>query len=259
MALLAGGSLPTALRLGIAMLALQASIGSLNDFVDAALDAGRKAGKPIPNGHATRREALGLAAAGLLVGVALTWPSGLAATALAIAGVGCGYLYDLRLSRTAWSWLPFAVGLPLVPIYAWLGATAGVPAALLRLVPIGLLAGAGLALANGLADLERDAAGGIETAVVKLGRARAWAVHVALLVAAIGLALVFLPQGAGGGSPSGGPLSPFAFVVGTLLIAVGVLLGRGGGPRRRERAWELEALGVAAFGAGWVAAVAALG
>lgn len=240
------------------MLAIQGSIGSLNDFVDADLDAGRKAGKPIPNGQATPHEALAIAVAGLSVGVALTWPSGLAVTAVALVGAGVGYLYDLRLSRTAWSWLPFALGLPLVPIYAWLGASGDVPAPLLRLVPIGVLAGAGLALANGLADLERDVAGGIETAAGKLGRARAWTIHAGLLGAAIGLAFVSLPGSVGSARPGGVP-SMVALVVAIGLIAAGLALGRGGGPRSRERAWELEALGVAAFGAGWLAAVAALG
>ncbi len=37
-ALLAGGDAPTALRLGVAMVALQASIGALNDVVDAPID-----------------------------------------------------------------------------------------------------------------------------------------------------------------------------------------------------------------------------
>ncbi len=241
------------------MLALQASIGSLNDLVDAPLDAGRKAGKPIPIGTATRREALAFTVTGFLVGVALTWPSGPAATGVAVAGVGCGYLYDLRLSRTAWSWLPFAVGLPLVPIYAWLGATGSLPASLLPLLPIGVLAGAGLALANGLADLERDVAGGIGTAAVRLGRARTWALHAGLLLAAVGLALVSLAGGPGGGGGSGRIALIAGLAVGSGLIAVGLVLGRGGGPGRRERAWELEALGVAVFGAGWVAVVAGLG
>jgi 4-hydroxybenzoate polyprenyltransferase len=240
------------------MLAIQASIGSLNDAVDASPDAGRKVGKPIPNAQATRQEALLIAVIGLAVGVALSWPSGLAATAIVLAGAGCGYVYDLRLSRTAWSWLPFAVGLPLVPLYAWLGSTGDVPAPLLRLVPIGVLAGAGLALANGLADLERDVAGGIETAAGKLGRSRAWTVHAGLLVAAVGLALLSLPESVGN-ARSGGVPSLVALVLGLGLIAAGLAVGRGGGPRSRERAWELEALGVAAFGAGWVAAVAALG
>jgi 4-hydroxybenzoate polyprenyltransferase len=241
------------------MLAIQASIGSLNDFADVGLDAGRKAGKPIPKGHASRQEALVIALTGLAIGVALTSPSGLAALAVALAGAGCGYLYDLRLSRTPWSWLPFALALPLVPIYAWLGTTGGVPMPLLRLVPIGVLAGAGLALANGLADLERDVAAGIETAAGTLGLGRAWTVHAGLLAAAIGLALLTLA----GGSPGDARLergpSLVALVLGSGLIAAGVALGRGGGPRSRERAWELEALGVAAFGAGWVAAVAGLG
>jgi 4-hydroxybenzoate polyprenyltransferase len=258
-ALLAGGSAATALRLGVAMFSIQASIGSLNDSVDASLDAGRKVGKPIPSGHATRQEAQMIVVTGLAVGIALTWPLGLAATAVAVAGACIGYLYDLRLSRTAWSWLPFALGLPLVPIYAWLGVTGGAPAPLLPMIPIGIMAGSGLALANGLADLERDAAGGIETAAVRLGRARAWAAQAGLLLAAIGLALGSLPRAAHGGAASGGALSLFAFVLGTVLIVAGLILGLDGGPRRRERAWELEALGVATFGAGWVAAVAALG
>ncbi len=241
------------------MLALQASIGALNDLIDAPLDAGRKVGKPIPNGAATRREAIAVTVTGFLVGVALTWPSGNAATGVAIAGAGLGYFYDLRLSRTAWSWLPFAIGLPLVPIYAWLGATGSIPAPLFRLLPIGLLAGAGLALANGLADFERDVASGIETAAVRLGRARGWAVHAGLLGAAVGLALVSLPGGGGGDNGSGRIGLMAGLVLGAGLIAVGLVVGRGGEPRRRERAWELETLGVAIFGAGWVATVGGLG
>jgi 4-hydroxybenzoate polyprenyltransferase len=241
------------------MVAIQASIGALNDVVDAAIDAGRKVGKPIPNGHATQHEAVAIAATGLALGVALTWPSGLGATTVALAGAGCGYLYDLRLSRSAWSWLAFALGLPLVPLYAWVGATGGVPGPLLRLLPIGALAGAGLALANGLADLERDLAGGIETAAGKLGRARAWTVHAGLLVAAVGLALVSLPASVSGTGGGGRLIVPIALFGGVALIGTGLALGRGGGAGMRERAWELEALGVAAFGAGWVAAVATVG
>ena len=49
-ALLAGADPPTAARLGVAMTALQASIGALNDLVDAPRDAGHKPAKPIPTG-----------------------------------------------------------------------------------------------------------------------------------------------------------------------------------------------------------------
>ena len=44
------GDVPTAVRLGVSMTALQASIGILNDVVDAPRDAGRKPSKPIPAG-----------------------------------------------------------------------------------------------------------------------------------------------------------------------------------------------------------------
>ena len=44
----AGGDPGTAVRLGVSMVLLQASVGALNDLVDAPSDAGRKPGKPIP-------------------------------------------------------------------------------------------------------------------------------------------------------------------------------------------------------------------
>ena len=36
---------------------------------------------------------------------------------------------------TAWSWLPFAVGIPILPVYGWLGATGSLPGLFHRLVP----------------------------------------------------------------------------------------------------------------------------
>lgn len=260
-ALLAGGGPQVALRVGVAMVALQASIGALNDLLDAPLDAGRKPGKPIPRGRASRRDAAAIVVAGLGLGVAGSLPSGSLATAVAAAGVACGYVYDLGLSRTRWSWLPFAIALPLVPIYAWVGATGVLPVSLLLLVPIGVVAGAGLALANGLADLERDQAAGVMTAAVRLGVSRGWLAHLGLMAVAIGLAAIALPRGPGAGAVVGGGsgLPVLGFVGGAALILVGLVIGRGGGPARRERAWELEAIGTAFIGAAWVAAVAASG
>lgn len=248
-----------ATRLGIAMVALQASIGALNDLVDVRLDAGRKPGKPIPRGRASRQDALVIAVVGLGAGLAATLPSGLPATAVAAAGVACGYLYDVRLSRTAWSWLPLAIALPLLPIYAWLGATGSLPTSVLLLVPIGVLAGSGLGLANGLADLERDQAGGVATAAVRLGVPRAWRAQAVLMVAAIAVAAIGLPRGPGTDGVLGIGLAGFGLAGGSALILLGLAIGRGGGPSLRERAWELEAIGTALVGAAWVAGVAASG
>jgi len=239
------------LRVAVVMLALQASIGALNDLVDAPRDAVTKPGKPIPRGAASAAEARMVTMSGLALGVVLLLPSGPAALAVLAVGAACGYAYDLRLSRTAWSWLPLAIALPLVPAFAWAGATGTVPATLLGLFPAGLVAGAGLALANGLADLERDASTGARSAAVRLGRDGTWLLHGALLAAAVVSLVVVRPVALLAGGPSALVLG-----AGVLALLVGLGLGRSGGAQRRERAWELEAIGVAVVAGGWLLSLA---
>ena len=229
------------------MLGLQVSIGALNDLVDAPRDAGRKPGKPIPRGAATPRDARVIATAGGLVAVGLTAPSGPFAIGVLAIGAACGYGYDLRLSRTAWSWAPLGIALPLVPVYAWLGATGGLPTSLVAVSAAGALAGTGLSIANGLADVERDEAGGSDSIVVRLGRRSAFVIHAAALAGAIAIALI------------AGPAPRPLLLVGIVAVAGGVVAGWGGGPGRRERAWEVEAIGVALVGAGWIGALVNVG
>jgi len=232
------------------MLALQASIGALNDVADAGVDSGRKPGKPIPRGAVGPTTAAVVALAGLGVGLALSAVSGPATAAVAGAGVGCGYLYDLRLSRTPWSWLPLAIALPLVPLHAWLGATGVAPPALVALVPVAVLAGAGLALGNGIVDAERDRAARLRTAVVAIGSRRAWLLHGAALAGAIGGAIVLGPRTLDG-------WRVVAEAVASAAIALGIGLVGTSRPSLRERGWELEAVGVALLGVTWLAGVAA--
>lgn len=233
------------------MVCLQVSIGALNDLADAPLDAGRKPGKPIPAGAASPGAARTVAVAGLVAGIAASAPSGAATVGIAVLGVLCGYAYDLRLSRTPWSWLPLALALPLLPIHAWLGATGTLPSVLPALVPIGVLAGAGLALANGIADHERDLDAGASTAVVRLGRTLAWRLHVVALAAAVIVAVAVAPGGMR--RPVG-----WGIILGAVIIAIGTLLARGVDPDARERGWEAEAIGVVVLGASWLAAAAGL-
>jgi 4-hydroxybenzoate polyprenyltransferase len=243
------------------MLALQASIGALNDHADAPLDAAGKPSKPIPAGLASRRAALVLALGGLIMGILLSAPSGAATVAVAVGGVGLGYLYDLRLSRTPWSWLPLALALPLLPLHAWLGATGNVPPGLLTLIPTAVLAGAALAIANGLVDIERDGRADRATIAVRLGRRKAWIVQTALLVIVGGLAIFVAPA-----VPPDGLGIELGALRALRLAGVGIgLFGLGAGAlalaaRRasvRERGWELEAVGVASAGLGWLAGTAA--
>jgi len=118
--------------LGLAMVALQAGIGAANDVVDAPRDAGHKPGKPIPAGLVSQALARRVVVVAFAVGLSLAALSGgAAAVALAIVGVAIGLAYDFRLKGTAWSWLPFAVGIPVLPVFSWIGATGNLPIAFL--------------------------------------------------------------------------------------------------------------------------------
>lgn len=242
------------------MLGIQCSIGALNDLVDAPLDALQKPRKPIAAGLVPVRVAGAIAIGGAAAGIALSAASG---PATALAALGClalGYAYDLRLSRTAMSWLPLSLALPLLPIHAWLGAADVVPGALLTLIPIAVVAGAGLALANGLVDIERDARAGRRAIAVALGRRRTWALQTAALAVAATSAVLFAPGVAGGGGDGlAGMLAvvrQWGALLGVAALALGALALLAPSPSVRERGWELEAAAIAAFGMSWLAGVA---
>jgi 4-hydroxybenzoate polyprenyltransferase len=251
--LIAGGSAEVATRLGVAMFALQAAIGTANDLIDEPLDRGRKTGKPLPRGLVSRAAARALAIGALVIGLGLSAVSGLPVLLVAIAGCSIGLIYDRWLKGTIWSWLPFAIGIPLLPVYAWLGATGRLPAPFLVLIPAAVVAGAALALANLLADLERDQAAGAESAATRLGADRAWLLCSALFV------VVALVAAGSLAALSGRGLGLAGVVSGGAIVAAGLVIGRGSRPALRERAWELEAAGVGLLAAGWVAAIAAAG
>ena len=257
-ALVAGAWLTTAALLGLAMTALQAAIGALNDLVDAPHDEGRKRGKPIPAGLVSRgltRSAIATAAG---VGLALTAVASPAEPAvarimmvgLAVVGLGIGASYDLGAKGTAWSWLPFAVGIPLLPVFGWYGAAGSLPIWFAVLVPMAGLAGAGLAIANARADLERDREAGVGSVAVRLGSAASWLMHAGLLGIAAAMAVGWLVA-------AGTTLPAVALVAsGLAVIGWGLWIGRAGDAGRRERAWQLEAVGTAVVAVGWLASAA---
>lgn len=253
MALIAGADQATAARLGLAMVALQVSIGALNDLVDGPTDAGLKPGKPIPTGLVSVSAARAVVAIAAGMGLLLTVQSGPLAVGLAVAGLGIGYGYDLFAKGTPWSWLPFALGITLLPAFGWFGAVGGLPAPFALLLPSAFAAGAALAIANARADMERDAAAGLESVAIRLGSNRAWAVEAALLAGVVLVAIGSLwLRGVS-------PAAMAATLTTTLVIASGLVLGRGGTPDRRQRAWEVEAVGVALLAAAWLSGFGDLG
>jgi 4-hydroxybenzoate polyprenyltransferase len=186
-------------------------------------------------------------------GVLLALPSGGATVALAVVLLGLGYAYDLWFKGTAWSWVPFALAIPLFPTYGWLGAVGSLPAVWAVLLPVAMVAGAALALGNAAVDVERDEATGVSSVATALGwrRAAVAALILTVCVAAVAAAsLVVL----------GAPVALLlAVVLGGGVAVAGTLAILDARPDRREVGWKVQAVGVALVGAGWLAAVAAAG
>lgn len=246
---LAGGGERPAVLLGISMTALQFAIGALNDIVDARADAGRLPPKPIPGGFVTPRTAGAVAIGAALVGLGLAALVDVRLVLLGVVVLAIGAAYDLVAKGTAWSWLPFAVGIPILPVYGWFGATGSLPASFTVLIPMAVLAGAALAIANARADVDTDRASGTASVATRLGPERAWWVGAVLMGAAVGLGIVFIGR-------QGWSLATWGLVVvGVAVVGFGVVLGRGAGAMRR-RAWELQAIGAALAATGWVSGVA---
>jgi 4-hydroxybenzoate polyprenyltransferase len=244
----AGASPARALGLGLSMTALQMSIGALNDIHDAPDDAGHKPGKPIPAGLVSVPAAWTVVVAGAALGVAVGALADVRIGALAIVVLLIGYSYDLVAKGTPWSWLPFAVGIPLLPVYGWLGAAGALPSFFVALVPMAVLAGAALAIANARADLERDVATTTVSIATRLGVEGSWRLHAALWSVTLIVALAWLVfRGVG--------LAQIAPVVAAAgLIGAAVAWSRDSGPAGRERAWQFEAAGGALALLAWLAA-----
>lgn len=247
MALVAGAPPDLAVRLGIAMTLLQLGIGTVNDAVDAPADAGRKAGKPIPSGLVAGRQAV--IAAGVLFagGMSLALSVSPAIGGLAVVVVAIGLAYDLRLKGTAWSWLPFAVGIPILPVFGWLGATGGLASTFAILLPAAVMAGTGLAIGNALVDVERDRSAGLSSIAIVLGPVRSGAAAAGLF-GVVGVAAV-----------ASAVVANRSILIVILLAIVAVvpvgasLASASSSSARRERAWQLEAVGLAVVGTIWLA------
>jgi 4-hydroxybenzoate polyprenyltransferase len=255
-ALVAGGDTATAVRLGASMTFLQFAIGGLNDLVDAPVDHIGKPGKPIPSGLVTTDAARAIVVGAAVLGLLLAASGGLALMALAAIVLGIGGWYDLRAKGTTLSWLPFAIGIPLLPVFGWYGAAGSLPGVFLVLVPAAANAGTALAIANAIVDMERDDAAGIQSVALALGPRRSgWLVFGLQGV----VALLALATAAVVGAPTGWAL---AVLLTACVPLAGAIVGlvaiyRGGGPGWRELAWEIQAVGAGLLAVAWLGALSA--
>ena len=230
----AGGSAAQAVLAAITMLGVHTSIGAMNDLLDQTNDAGREE-KPLVGGSVSPREARVMVGVAATAGLAAA--SALSSTSLAIAAAGAtlGYLYNAGIKRTPISFLPFALGVALIPVFAWSAAGAQLPAAIATLCLIALPGGSALALQNALADRELDQSVGANGAVVRLGHRRTILMIALLHGITYLLILVSAPVTA----------SPVLLTAGGLLLGLGVTLSTRVPRALRQRGWEVSALALA--------------
>ena len=185
------------LRLGLGMLAYQFSIGIANDVVDAKDDRVAKPWKPLASGRVSRRAAVLAAAccAGVGLLVTATLPTG--AWLIGVGGLLCGLLYDVHFKRTAWSWLPYSIAFPLVPVWVYVAADAW-DDFLWWVFPLGALLGLSLHAANQAPDSSSDGDAGSGGITARMGERKSRAAAIALFgFAASAAALVLLTRDAG--------------------------------------------------------------
>ena len=192
-------------RVALAFLSGQLSVGWSNDWVDADRDrAVARPDKPVVQGlpvAVVRTAALLAAAACVPLSLSLGWRAGLAH----LVAVTSAWAYNTALKPTLLSWAPYALSFGLVPnvitlvrdVWAPWWATAA-----------GALLGVGAHAANVLPDLEADALTGVRGLPQRLGaRGAALAAGACLLAASL-------------------VLSPLAVVPAVVVFALG--LWRGG-------------------------------
>jgi 4-hydroxybenzoate polyprenyltransferase len=193
-AVVASGGLPPLsllLPMLLGMLGGQLAIGATNELVDLPLDLAGKPGKPLPSGAVTVRGARGMVIVGMAMMVGFGLPLGLEAFGLLALGTGLGIAYDLWLKRTVWSWLPYLLALPLLPIWVFV-ALGRLEPRLILLYPLGALAAAGVHFAQALPDVAIDQEAGLETPTSRVGSqatfALAWLAAVSSPLLAFGAA-----------------------------------------------------------------------
>jgi 4-hydroxybenzoate polyprenyltransferase len=234
LATVAGAPSNVAAQVALTMLGVHTFIGATNDYIDRHRDEGRS-DKPLARGQLPPRAALLMAAAGLTTGLTAAAQVSALTLVLAVLGAFVGFTYNVWMKHTALSWLPFAVGVSIIPAFAWSTVSSEIPAPILTLSLVALPGGAALALQNSLADRALDAERGMRSAAVRLGEARALGALVALHAVAFAALLLTAPS-----STSPLPL----FIAGLLL-----LVGTAGSATRsrwvRQRAWEICAAALA--------------
>jgi 4-hydroxybenzoate polyprenyltransferase len=227
----------------LAVAGSQVFTGATNDLVDAARDdAAGRIEKPIPAGEVSQNLALWLASTGLAAQVAASAWLGPLPLFLGLGAVASAAAYNLVLSRTPLSPLPYLISFGLLPL--WVGAGVDVPLdRVLPAVPLAAVFAAAAHLANTLRDFDGDARLESRNLAQTLGRAGAFRLAWAL---AMGVGLVV-----GAALLAGGPVAPASVGLGLVgLVAVGQ------GVAGAQRLWGGMLVAAVCWTAAWALATA---
>lgn len=183
------------LLLVVAVLSGQLSVGWSNDAIDAPIDiaAGRTV-KPVVAGVLSVRGLWVAAVAALITTVVASFvAAGLLGGVFQVIAVASAWLYNLRLSRTTWSWLPYAVSFACVTPFITLGMAPPMAPALWA-IAVFVSTGVAAHLANALPDLATDQERGLGGLVTRLGEVRARRLALLLLALSSFILLIQLAQ-----------------------------------------------------------------
>ena len=171
----------------------QLSVGWMNDFVDAKLDRSvSRSEKPVVIGQLSRNSLKFPIATALILVVPLSilaagWIGGMAH----ILAVASAQVYNIFLSRTIWSWLPYAISFGLLPFFIAQTASAALRPETAMVVLFSLV-GVIAHLLNALPDIELDRTAGKGGLAVSLGRQKSLLLAAGLSVLAITILLYTL-------------------------------------------------------------------
>jgi 4-hydroxybenzoate polyprenyltransferase len=212
---------PRVLLVTISVAGSQFFTGATNDWADRWRDAVARPEKPIPAGDMSAPAALGVAGLGLGIQLGASLPLGAAALAFGAAASASALAYNLWLSRTPASVVPYLLSFGLLP--AWIAAGVAIPiervaGAVILVAPFAAAAH----LANTARDYEIDVRSGSRSLAQVLGRR--WSGRIAeLLALGVGVAV-------GAAFMVDGRVRPISLA----LTAIGlVAVGQGIGDARR--------------------------
>lgn len=237
------GDPPLGGRVALTVLAVAGSqilTGALNDWADRERDAVAQPSKPIPSGTVSPRSALVVAASGALLQVAASAPLGGPALLLGMVASGSAIAYNLALSRTPLSVIPYLLSFGILPL--WVAAGAGV--GLDRVAAAPLLVGpfaAAAHLANTVRDFDGDTGIGSRNLAQVIGQRTAFGLAWGLAMGVgVGVGAALLLGGRAG--------FPALLLGGAGLLAVAQGMA---GPRRL---WNGMLVGAVCWTAAWALA-----